>query len=104
MSQTSFVDEVREMVNVTKKCKAPGCDGIEAELWQALDENGTKEVWQFCSVIWQCRKCPTEWRKSVLIPLHKKGASNYQTIAPIPHSSKVMLQILNNRIKVYLRR
>ena len=44
-------DEVGEAMNEMKKCKAPGCDCIEAELWQALDESEIKVVWQLCDVI-----------------------------------------------------
>ena len=65
------------------KRKAPGCDGIEVKLWQALGGCGIKAVRQLCSVIWKSRKWLTEWCKSVLIPLHKKGharlCSNYRT-------------------------
>ena len=47
-----LLDEVREVVNAMKKRKAPGCDGVEAELWQTLGESGIKTVWQLCSVMW----------------------------------------------------
>ena len=49
--RSTLLDEVREMVNTMKKCKALSCDGIEA--WQADNENGIKAVWYLCNVIWQ---------------------------------------------------
>lgn len=61
-----------------------------------------------CNAIWRRRKWPKEWCKSVLIPLHKKGdarnCANYRTIALIPHASKVMLKVLNSRLKAFLER
>ena len=54
-----LLHEVKEVVNAMKNRKAPGCDDINAELWQALGENRIKAVWQFCSVIWQSCTWPT---------------------------------------------
>ncbi len=103
-----LLDEVREAVKALRKRKAPGCDGIEAEVWQALGEKGTRIMWRLCRSIWKRKKWPAQWCRSVLIPLHKKGdarlCSNYRTIALIPHASKVMLRIINNRLKAYLHR
>ena len=96
-----LLDEVREAVKVLRKCKAPGCDDI-GEVWQALGEKGVWIMWRLC------KKLSTQWCKSVLIPLRKKGdarlCSNYRTIALIQHASKVMLRILNNRLKAYVHR
>ena len=105
----TLFDEVREEVNTRKISKAPGFIYIETELWQAYAENGIKAVCQLCSVIWQGCKCPTEWCKSVLIPLHKKrvarlGSDYNKKTVSISHGSKAMLQIQSNLIKVYLHR
>ena len=51
-----LLDEVRETVNVIKKREAPCCNGIEAELWQAVGENGIKVLHRFCTVMWQSCK------------------------------------------------
>ena len=73
---------------------------------QALGENGVHIIWHLCKSILKRQKRPTQWCKPVLIPLHKKGdarlCSNCRIIAIILHASKVILRILNNRLKAYL--
>ena len=59
-----------------------------------------------CQQIWKTRQWPQEWKRSVFIPIPKKGnpkeCSNYRTIAHISHASKVMLKILQARLKQYM--
>ena len=56
--------------------------------------------------IWKTQKWPQDWKKSVFILIPKKGNakeySNYHTIAPISHASKVMLKILQPRLQQYV--
>ena len=61
-----LLDKIREVVYAMREHTALGCDGIEAELWQALGENWIKPVRQLCSAIWWSCKKPTEWCKSLL--------------------------------------
>ena len=57
---------------------------------------------------WKTQQWPQDWKKSVFIPIPKKGnaeeCSNYRTIALISHTSKVMLKILQARLKQYVNR
>ena len=57
--------------------------------------------------IWKTQQCPRDWKRSVFIPIPKKGnakeSSNYHTIAVISHSSKVMLKILQARFQHYVK-
>ncbi|CAG7733625.1 unnamed protein product, partial [Allacma fusca] len=103
-----LLDEVRDAIKALRKYKAPGCDGIEAEILQSMGKKAEKVIWKICNNKWHKREWPEDWYKSVLIPLHKKGdtknCANYRTIALIPHASKVMLRIINNRVKAYLHR
>ena len=59
-----------------------------------------------CQQIWKTQQWPQDWKRSVFIPISKKGnakeCSNYQTIALISHASKVMLKILQARLQQYV--
>ena len=61
-----------------------------------------------CQQIWKTQQWPQDWKKSVFIPIPKKGnakeCSDYRTIALISHASKVMLKILQARLQQYVNR
>ena len=67
-----------------------------------------KVLHSICHHIWKTQQWPQEWKKSVFIPIPKKGntkeCSNYHTIALISHASKVMLKILQARLQQYMNR
>ena len=78
--------------------KASGGDGIPLELFQILKDDAVKVLHSVCQQIWKTQQWPQAWKRSVFIPIPKKGnakeCSNYRTIALISHASKVMLKIL----------
>ena len=82
--------------------KARGSDGISVELFQILKDDAVKVVYSMCQQIWKTQQWPQDWKRSVFIPIPKKGNakeySNYHTIAFISHASKVMLKILQARL------
>ena len=86
--------------------KARGGDGIPAELIQILKDDAVKVLHSICQQIWKTQQWPQDWKRSVFIPILKKGnakeCSNYHTIAPISHASKVMLKILQDRLQQYV--
>ena len=86
--------------------KASGGDGIPAELFQILKDDAVKVLHAICQQIWKTQLWPQDWKKSVFIPIPKKGntkeCSNYRTIALITHASKVMLKILQARLQQYM--
>ena len=86
--------------------KASGGDGIPAELFQTLKDNAVKVLHSICQQIWKTQQWPQDWKRSVFIPIPKKGndkeCSNYHTIALISHASKVMLKILQARLQQYM--
>ena len=88
--------------------KASGGDGILAELFQTLKDDAVKVLHSICQQIWNIQQWPQDWKKSVFIPIPKKGnakeCSNYRTIALISHTSKVMLKILQARLQQYVNR
>ena len=78
--------------------KASGGDGIPVELFQILKDDAVKVLHSVCQHIWKTQQWPQDWKRSVFIPIPKKGnakeCSNYCTIALISHACKVMLKIL----------
>ena len=86
--------------------KASGGDGIPIELFQILKDDAVKVLHSICQQIWKTQQWPQDWKRSVFIPIPKKGnakeCSNYHTIALISHSSKVMLKILQARLQQYV--
>jgi len=86
--------------------KANGGDGIPAELFQILKDDAVKVLHSICQQIWKTQQWPQDWKRSVFIPIPKKGnakeCSNYGIIALISHASKVMLKILQARLQKYM--
>ena len=86
--------------------KASGSDGIPVELFQILKDDTVKVLHSICQQIWKTQQWPQDWKRSVFIPIPKKGnakeCSNYRTIALISHASKVMLKILQARLQQYM--
>ena len=86
--------------------KASGGDGIPVELFQILEDDAMKVLHSICQQIWKTQQWPQDWKRSVFIPIPKKGnakkCSNYHTIALISHASKVMLKILQARLQQYM--
>ena len=86
--------------------KATGGHGIPAELVQILKDDAVKGLYSVCQQIWKTQQWPQDWKRSVFIPIPKKGnakeRSNYHTVALISHASKVMLKILQTRLQQYV--
>ena len=73
------------------------------ELFQILEDDAVKVLHSICQQIWKTQQWPQDWKRSVFIPIPKKGnakeCSNYCTIVLISHASKVMLEILQARLQ-----
>jgi len=86
--------------------KASGGDGIAAELFQILKDDAVKVLHSICQQIWETQQWPQDWKRSVFIPISKKGNakefSNYCTIALFSHAGKVMLKTLQARLQQYI--
>ena len=86
--------------------KVSGDDGIPAKVFQILKDITVKVLHSICHQIWKTQQWPQYWKRSVFIPIPKKGnakeCSNYCTIALISHASKVILKILQARLQQYL--
>ena len=78
--------------------KASGGDGIPVELFQILKDDAVKVLHSICQQIWKTQQWPQDWKRSVFIPISKKGngkeSSNCHTIALISHATRVILKII----------
>ena len=83
--------------------KTSGGNGILFERIRILEDVAVKVLQSLCQQIWKSRQCPGDWKRSVFIPVPKKGnakeCSNYHIIALISHASKIMLKILQARLQ-----
>ena len=86
--------------------KASGGDGIPVELFQILKDDSVKVLHSIGQQMWKTQQWPQDWKKSVFIPVPKKGfakkCSNYHTIAFISHASKVMFKILEAMLEQFV--
>ena len=86
--------------------KVSGGDGISVELFQILKDDAVKLLYSICQQIWKMQQWPHDWKRSVFIPIPKKGnakeCSNYWTIAILSHASTVMFKILQTSLQKYV--
>ena len=100
--------EVKQALGNITMNKANGGDRVPAEQFQILKDDAVKVLHSICQQIWKTQQWAQDWKRSVFIPIPKKGnakeGSNYCTIALISHTSKVMLKILQARLQQYVNR
>ena len=88
--------------------KASGGDGIPVELFQILKDDAVKVLHSVCQQIWKTQQWPQDWKRSVSIPIPKKGnveeCSKYRSSALISRASKAMLKIPQARLQQYVNR
>ena len=98
--------KVKWAIGSITRNKASEVDGIPAEIFQILKYDIVKVLHSICQQIWKTQQRPLDWKRSVFIPIPKKGnakeCSNYHTVALISHASKVMLKILQASLQLYV--
>ena len=86
--------------------KASGGDGIPVELFQILEDDAVKVLHSICQKIWKTQQWSQDWKRSVFIPIPKKGnakeCSNYRTTALISYAIEVKFKILQARLQLYM--
>ena len=86
--------------------KPSGGDGIPVELFQILKDDAVKVLHSIIQKIWKTQQWPEDWKRSVFIPIGKKGnvkeCSNYPTNALISLANKVTLKIHQARLQQYV--
>ena len=98
--------EVKWVLGSITTNKAGGGDEIPAELLLILKDDSVKVLHSICQQIWKTQQWPQDWKRTVFIPIPKKGnareCSNYCTIALISHARKVMVKIIQARLQEYV--
>ena len=84
--------------------KASGGDEIPVELFQILKDDAVKVLHSIRQQIWKIQQWPKDWKRSIFIPIPKKGNAKERSnqVVPISHASKVMLKILQDRLQQYV--
>ena len=86
--------------------KASRGDEIRVELFQILKDDAVKVLHSMCQQVWKTHQWPQDWKRSVFLPIPKKGnareCSNYHIMAHISHASKEMLKIFQARLQEYV--
>ena len=107
LERDALESEVKWALGSITMNKGSRGDGIPVELFQILEDDAVKVLHSVCQQIWKTQQWPQDWKRSVFIPIPKKGnakeCSHYRTIAFISHSSKVMLKILQPRLQQYMK-
>ena len=95
--------EIKYALGSITMSKASGGDRIPTELFQILKDDAVKVLHSICQQIWKTQQWPQDGKRSVFIPISKKGSakerSEYCTIALISHASKVVLKILQIKLQ-----
>ena len=98
--------EVKWVLGSITMNKAIRSDGIPVELFQIPKVDAVKVLHSTCQQISKTQQRPQDWKRSVFIPIPKKGSmkdcSNYHTISLISHISNIMLKILQARLQEYM--
>ena len=98
--------EVKWALRSTAVNKASECDEVPIKLFKSLKDNAIKVLHSLCQQIWKTKQWPQDWKRSIFIPIPKKGSTkeyaNHRTIALISHASKVMLKILHARLQHFV--
>ena len=98
--------EIKWPLGINTTNKASEGDLNPAELFQILKDDAVKVLHSICQQIWKTQQWPQDWKRSVFIPIPKKGnakeCSNYHTFALISHTCQVILKIFQARLQQYL--
>ena len=106
LSLETDILEVKWALGSITMNKASSGDRIPVELFQILKDDALKVLHSVCQQIWKTLQWPQDWKRSIFIPVPKKGnvkeCSNSCTIALITHASKVILKFLQARFQQYM--
>jgi hypothetical protein len=96
-------EEVKKALQMLKHHKSPGTDGIVAEALQAGGDRLEEELYGIMERVWSEEVIPTEWAKSVIVTIPKKGdlreCANYRTISLMNHMCKILMKIIQSRLQ-----
>ena len=99
-------EEIVKAIQKLRNGRAPGADMVTGEMLKVTGEIGIDILHDICRDIWNSGTWPSDWTSSVYIPIHKKGKTenccNYRTITLTSHASKVLLNVIHERIRHFL--
>jgi len=102
LTQAPSEEEIRSALSMMKTGRAPGADGIPAELLKLGGDTVVQWLSSLASVVWEQEKVPEDWTKQLTIPLHKKGSyqdcDNYRGIALLSVPGKVFCRVIQSRM------
>ena len=102
LAEDVLIEEIRTAVKQLKNRKAPGIDGIQAEIYKYGGETVIKWLHRVIQACWNSEEIPEDWRKMVLIPLHKSNSrqdcNNSRGISLLVIAGKIFTKIILNRI------
>ena len=102
------MSEVQEAIKKLKNQKAPGIDDIPGDLVKQTDDSAAIVLQKFCISTWKSKIWPEDWKKSVFLTLPRKGEASeckiHRTIALISHANKILLHIINERLRPHIER
>lgn len=102
-SQPPTLNEIKRIIKELKNNKAPGEDGIIAEMWKFGGEITAKTIHHVIEEIWKTGRIPDDWKCALIHPLHKKGnrmdINNYRGISLLPVAYKILSKALLNRVE-----
>jgi hypothetical protein len=97
--------EVEMAIVKLKRYKSPGVDQIPAELIKAGGSKICSEIHKLIISIWNKEELPDQWKKSIIVPVYKKGdktdCSNYRGISLLSTTYKILSNILLSRLTRY---
>jgi len=96
-------EEIREVVRKMKRRKAAGVDGIPMEAWKFAERNLWNSLVRLLKQIWEDGEIPEDWRKGIVVPIHKKGdpglPSNYRGISLLCTAYKIYAELIRRRLE-----
>ena len=102
------LEEVQYVVKKMKSGKAPGEDGITAELLKGVNMECVRALWQMCKECFETEDVPEEWARGLVVPIPKAGDSrrieNYRGISLMSLVGKVFVAVLNARMKAWMEK
>ena len=99
-------EEVVKAVQRLKNGRSPGEDEVVAEMLKSGGEATVEWLFDILREVWRTRRVPVEWKRSVLVPIHKKNdrkvCDNYRGIAMLSVPGKVLSLILLERLQTII--
>ena len=100
------VDEIARAIAGHKDGKAPGGDGIPAEVWKHGGENMFSRLHQLITNAWEMGSVPQTWKDANIITIYKKGdredCGNHRAISLLSIAGKIFARILLNRLSTHI--